>query len=107
VEYQRHFASIVSHELKTPVAALQAQLDEALLYPADVDPRETIRAMSSTTQRFQVIIDDVLVFARIRTAPPVPPEPVDLCALVNEEMETRVRDAPVCIHADGEGRDPR
>lgn len=43
VNRQRNFASVVTHELKTPIAGLQAQLDETLLYPDDVDARETIR----------------------------------------------------------------
>ncbi|MDX3107194.1 sensor histidine kinase [Nonomuraea angiospora] len=102
VQQQRHFASIVSHELKTPVAGLQTQLEEAVLYPDDVDLRETIKAGLATTERLRALIDDIMVFARIRTAAPEPPEPVDLGALVHDELVTTTRDVPVRTRVKGE-----
>ncbi|MFC0556720.1 sensor histidine kinase [Planotetraspora thailandica] len=95
VEQQRHFASVVSHELRSPVAGLHTQLEEALLYPGDVDPVTTIRTALSTTERLQAIIDDLLVLARIRSAPPAAPEPIDLAALVTEEAKGKVHGTPV------------
>ncbi|MCW2879291.1 MAG: hypothetical protein JWQ95_3391, partial [Sphaerisporangium sp.] len=95
VESQRHFASVVSHELRNPVAGLHTLLEEALLYPDDVDPRKTIQASLSTTERFRSIIDDVLVLARIRTTAPAAPEPIDLGALVKEEVAGRAHGVPV------------
>ncbi|GLX97308.1 HAMP domain-containing sensor histidine kinase [Herbidospora sp. NBRC 101105] len=102
VHQQRHFASIVSHELKTPVAGLQTQLEEAVLYPDDVDLSETIKAGLATTERLRALIDDTMVFARIRTAAPEPPEPVDLGALVHDELVTTTRDVPVRTCVKGE-----
>ncbi|MFF5243793.1 sensor histidine kinase [Streptosporangium sp. NPDC000095] len=95
VGQQRHFASIVSHELKTPVAGLRIQLEEAVLYPDRVDQREVIQAGLATTERLRALIDDILIFARIRTAVPAPPEPVDLGTLVHEELITTTRPVPV------------
>ncbi|WP_179155321.1 HAMP domain-containing sensor histidine kinase [Microbispora sp. GKU 823] len=95
VEQQRHFASIVSHELKTPVTGLQTQLEEAVLYPDHVDQGEVIQAGLATTERLRALIDNILIFARIRTAAPDPPEPVDLGALVQEELITTTRPVPV------------
>ncbi|MBB4940289.1 signal transduction histidine kinase [Streptosporangium album] len=85
VEQQRRFASTTSHELRTPIAGLRAQLEEALLYPGDVDLRETVRGALSTTGRLQAIVDDLLQLARLRAADPAPPEPIDLGALVRQE----------------------
>ncbi|MFD1499399.1 sensor histidine kinase [Streptosporangium lutulentum] len=100
--YQRHFASVASHELKNPVAGLQTQLEEALLYPDDVDPRDTIRTSLSTTERLRAIIDDLLSLARVQTVTPAPPEPIDLGALVRDEASARVGDVPVRVRTHGE-----
>ncbi|MBE3011889.1 HAMP domain-containing histidine kinase [Microbispora sp. NEAU-D428] len=102
VEQQRHFASIVSHELKTPVTGLQTQFEEAVLYPDDVDQRKVIQAGLAATERLRALIDDVLIFARIRTAAPEPPEPVDLGALVHEVLITTTRPVPVGRRVKGE-----
>ncbi|MEU6409746.1 HAMP domain-containing sensor histidine kinase [Microbispora sp. NPDC046933] len=98
VEQQRHFASVVSHELKTPVTGLQTQLEEAVLYPDDVDQGKVIQAGLATTERLRALIDNILIFARIRTVAPDPPEPVDLGALVQEELITTTRPVPVHTH---------
>ncbi|WP_203882099.1 sensor histidine kinase [Planotetraspora kaengkrachanensis] len=95
VEHQRHFASLVSHELRTPLAALQVELDEALLYPDEVDPRATIARSLSMTERLRTVIDDMLMFARVRTAAAPPPEPVNVSALISDKLITTCRDVPV------------
>ncbi|GLW11101.1 two-component sensor histidine kinase [Microtetraspora sp. NBRC 13810] len=104
VQQQRHFASVVSHELRSPVAGLHAQLEEALLYPGDVDPQQTFQAALSTTERLQAIIDEVLAFARVRTAAPAAPESIDLAALAKEESAARVSGPLVHTLADSEVR---
>ncbi|WP_203981093.1 HAMP domain-containing sensor histidine kinase, partial [Planotetraspora silvatica] len=105
VEQQRQFASVVSHELRSPVAGLHTQLEEALLYPTDVDPLTTIQTALTTTERLQAIIDDLLVLARIRSAPPTAPQPIDLTTLITEEIATRVQpttgSTPVRTHTTG------
>ncbi|RCG20102.1 sensor histidine kinase [Sphaerisporangium album] len=101
VKQQRRFASDASHELRSPIAALRVRLEEALTYPDDVDPRETIRAALSTTDRLEAIVGDLLVLARLRAAEPVPPEPVDLAALAREAATGRVNAVPVRVRASG------
>ncbi|WP_405142837.1 HAMP domain-containing histidine kinase [Sphaerisporangium sp. NBC_01403] len=101
MEQQRRFAHIVSHELKTPLAGLRTQMDEALLYPNDVDPREAIRTGLRAADRLQELIDEMLAYARIKTTP-APFEPLDLGALVKEEMITTARPVPVSTHVRGE-----
>ncbi|MEV6987053.1 ATP-binding protein [Sphaerisporangium sp. NPDC051017] len=104
VEQQRHFASVVSHELRSPVAGLHTQLEEALMYPGSVRPEETFEAALSTTQRLQAIIDDVLTFARVRTTAPAAPEEIDLNELVREEVAARVHGPPVHVRTSGDIR---
>jgi signal transduction histidine kinase len=98
VRQEQQFASEASHELKTPVTGLRTQLEEALLYPDDVDPRETIRTALSATDRLGQIINDLLVLARLR-ADPAPPETLDLGELVTLEAAARPQGVPVVAHA--------
>jgi|GEM_PF-806541 len=85
VEQQRRFVSTVSHELRTPISGLRLQLEEALLYPDDTDPRDTIRSALTVSGRLEAIVNDLLQLARLRAADPVPQELIDLGALVTEE----------------------
>ncbi|MFC7648135.1 histidine kinase dimerization/phospho-acceptor domain-containing protein [Streptosporangium lutulentum] len=85
VKQQRRFASTTSHELRTPLTGLRARLEEAVLYPHDVDPRETVREALAITDRLETIVDDLLVLARLRAGGPVAHEPIDLGILVKEE----------------------
>jgi signal transduction histidine kinase len=97
VEQQRRFASTTSHELRTPIAGLRTRLEEALLYPDDVDHRDTIQGALSATDRLEAIVDDLLVLARLRAADPAPAEVIDLGALVREEA-AQSDGVPVSVH---------
>jgi signal transduction histidine kinase len=99
VEQQRQFASTTSHELRTPIAGLRTQLEEALLYPDDVDPRETIQGALSSTGRLEAIVNDLLLLARLRVADPAARELIDLGKLVEGEVETQANGTPVYVHA--------
>ncbi|MEV4173419.1 HAMP domain-containing sensor histidine kinase [Nonomuraea sp. NPDC049709] len=88
VEHQRHFSSMVSHELRTPLTGLRARLEEALMYP-DTDPRTAIRDALTSVERFQMIIDEMLMLARVRTTSPHRRERFGLGALVREEATSR------------------
>jgi signal transduction histidine kinase len=95
VQQQRQLASDTSHELRNPIAGLRTELEDALLHPGDVDPRDTIRAALSATDRLEAIVNDLLALARIRAADAPPPEPVDLGALVAKEAASREHGVPV------------
>jgi signal transduction histidine kinase len=95
VQQQRRFASDTSHELRNPIAGLRAELEEALLHPREVNPRETIQAALSATDRLEAIVNDLLALARLRNGDLIPAEPVDLSALVEKEAAARDHGVPV------------
>ncbi|GAA2087514.1 HAMP domain-containing sensor histidine kinase [Actinomadura alba] len=104
-ERQRRFASTTSHELRTPLTGLRARLEEAVLYPRDVDPHETIHEALAVTDRLETIVDDLLVLARLRAGVPAAQGPLDLGALVTAEVAeaaARADGVPVDVRA---GRD--
>ncbi|GAA1642644.1 hypothetical protein GCM10009733_044700 [Nonomuraea maheshkhaliensis] len=86
VRAQRRFASMASHELRSPVAALRTQLEEALLYPEDTDLRLTLQHTLRSTERLEAIIDDLLAYTRVKGALPAAYEPLDLAELVEFEV---------------------
>ncbi|MFC4534119.1 sensor histidine kinase [Sphaerisporangium dianthi] len=101
VKQQRRFASTTSHELRTPIAGLRARLEESVLYPDDVDPRQTIRDALSLTQRLETIVEDLLVLARLRSGSPAEHEPLDLLTLVREAIATLpVGGVPIDVHGE-------
>ncbi|MFC7645454.1 sensor histidine kinase [Streptosporangium lutulentum] len=98
VEQQRQFASTTSHELRTPITGLRMQLEEALLYPGEVDPMESIQGALTATGRLEAIVNDLLLLARLRVAEPAARELIDLGRLVTEEA-TQGTGVPVHVHA--------
>ncbi|WP_327581929.1 HAMP domain-containing histidine kinase [Nonomuraea sp. NBC_00507] len=98
VEQLRQFASTTSHELRTPIAGLRTQLEEALLYPDDVDARQTLQTALTTADRLEAIVNDLLL-ARLRAADPRPPEKIDLGELVTAEVSAQSKSVPMNVHA--------
>jgi signal transduction histidine kinase len=98
VTQQRRFASDASHELRTPIAGLRLRLEEALLHPAEVDPRTSIQAALGTVDRMEAIVDDLLVLARLRSGDTVSGEPFDLAGLVAEVVEGQASGVPIQVH---------
>ncbi|MFB4278081.1 sensor histidine kinase [Nonomuraea sp. MTCD27] len=80
------FASLASHELRSPVTALRTQLEEALMYPGDVDAHAALEHTLRSTERLEAIIDDLLAYSRVQNARPEAYQPLDLAALVKDEV---------------------
>ncbi len=99
-EEQRRFASSASHELRTPLTALRTRLDEAMLYPAEVDPLETIREARAVTDRLESIVNDLLVSARLSAGEPDAYELIDVHTLVVREAAAMADGVPVHVDAD-------
>jgi signal transduction histidine kinase len=97
VEQQRRFASDASHDLRSPITAMRAQVEEAMLYPEDTDWQATCEAILSSLDRLQAIVTDLLTLARLEAGAPGHRDPVDLSELVTAEM-ARPRDKRVLTH---------
>lgn len=98
VRQQREFASTTSHELRTPLAGLRTHLEEALTYPEEVDPQETMRAALTATDRLEAIINDLLMLARLRVSD-APAELIDLGELVASEVAVQPHRLPLVVSA--------
>ncbi|GAA1517880.1 HAMP domain-containing sensor histidine kinase [Sphaerisporangium rubeum] len=95
VEQQRRFAADASHELRTPIAGLRAQLEDAWLYPEDTDLRSLVQGTLRDTDRIETIITDLLFMARLGSSGPAVQERVDLGRLTAEEIRRCGERVPV------------
>jgi signal transduction histidine kinase len=89
VEQQRRFSSDASHELRTPIAALRAELESALMYPEDSDLVAALTAALRNTDRLEAVITDLLLLARLGTGGGEGAERIDLAEMVATELELR------------------
>jgi len=88
-EVRRDFVANVSHELKTPIGALQL-LAEAVHDAAD-DPdavRHFARQMERESVRLSALVQEIIDLSRLQVADALhPPEPVDLDDMVVEAVD--------------------
>ncbi|WP_049569883.1 HAMP domain-containing sensor histidine kinase [Nonomuraea sp. SBT364] len=94
-QQQRQFASDASHELRTPIAGLRAQLESAELYPEETDLQALVKSCLRDTDRLEAIITDLLLLARIGSRVDVAKERTDLAELVRQELSARKDKIPV------------
>ena len=79
----RRFAADASHELRTPLAAIRGYAELALRHPGDAPEGVTHalgRVLSEST-RMSVLVDDLLLLARLDAGRPLSSEPVDMTRL--------------------------
>ncbi|MFI6595163.1 sensor histidine kinase [Nonomuraea sp. NPDC050536] len=87
VEQQRRFASDASHDLRSPITAMRAQVEGVMLHPQDADWQVTGHALLDSLDRLQAIVTDLLTLARLDAGAPGRREPVDLGELVSAETD--------------------
>ena len=79
----RRFAADASHELRTPLAAIRGYAELALLRPGH-DPDTVNHALGrvlSESRRMSVLVDDLLLLARLDAGRPLSSSPVDMTRL--------------------------
>jgi two-component system OmpR family sensor kinase len=82
----RRFAADASHELRTPLAAIRGYAELALRHPGS-SPDEVTHALGrvlSESTRMSVLVDDLLLLARLDAGRPLSSEPVDMTRLAIE-----------------------
>ncbi|MET7902622.1 HAMP domain-containing sensor histidine kinase [Streptomyces sp. NPDC005355] len=83
---QRQFVADASHELRSPIAAVRAQLELALAHPSRTDWPTAVHKALRDTERLQSVASDLLLLARLDAQEAPPRSPVDLAALMAEEI---------------------
>ena len=99
---QRQFVGDASHELRSPLAVLQVQVEVALTHPEDPGSALILGNVHGQVLRMSALIDDLLFLARsAEGAPRVPTHLVDLDDLLLSELH-RLRESGGCaVELDG------
>ncbi|MGI8329308.1 sensor histidine kinase [Actinomadura scrupuli] len=99
--WQHRFAADAAHELRTPLAGLRAELEEARLHPAETDLPRLLGAALRDVGRLEAITADLLLLVQVATDTPSRHRPVDLTATVHAHAlqrtggpDIRLRTAP-------------
>lgn len=84
---QRQFVSDASHELRSPVASIRAQLETALRYPEDVDWPSVARIVLAEDARLEHLVGNLLAMARLEEGRLGPRSEVDIDDLVMAQTQ--------------------
>lgn len=86
VDFQKAFVADASHQLRTPIAALQNQVELALREPVSDQVRHTLQNITASTQHLSRLVQQLLTLARIEpsTESHYAFEKVNLTSLVQE-----------------------
>ena len=89
VAQQRRFVADASHELRSPLASLRADLEVSLQHPDRSDWTRIAIDLLGDVEQLQHLTDDLLLLARLDAAPVPRRETVDLAALAASEIGDR------------------
>lgn len=106
VARERRFAADASHQLRTPLALLEAELELALARGRSPDElREAIRSAAESTERLSRLVADLLLLARAEEGRvPLKAESVDVADLLQQvakRFDAEVEAEPLVVTADG------
>jgi signal transduction histidine kinase len=87
-DQQRAFVADASHELRSPLARMRAEMEVDVAHPETADPAATSASVLAETVTLQRLVDDLLLLARgdARAIDVFPGEPVDLDEVVEERV---------------------
>src|SRR5438876_5705335 len=92
----RRFVADASHELRTPLAAVRAYA-ELFTRGAERRPEDLARSMrgiSRESERMSLLVEDLLLLARLDEGRPLEREPVELDEVVGEAVDTALTVEP-------------
>src|SRR2546429_2299903 len=95
-EKLRRFVADASHELRTPLAAIRAYA-ELFTRGAERRPDDLARSMAGITResdRMSLLVEDLLLLARLDEGRPLEREPVELDRVVGEAVDTALTVEP-------------
>jgi two-component system, OmpR family, sensor kinase len=95
-EKLRRFVADASHELRTPLAAVRAYA-ELFTRGAERRPEDLARSMAGITresERMSLLVEDLLLLARLDEGRPLAREPVELDEVVGEAVDTALTVEP-------------
>ncbi|MEV4112410.1 ATP-binding protein [Nonomuraea sp. NPDC049695] len=98
-ETQRRFVADASHELRSPISALRAQLEVATAYPDETDWKVTGERALAAADRLTGIIEELLMLARLDAGAVPERRVVDLAHVAQEQVRRR-EGSPVPIVPD-------
>ncbi|MEU7852386.1 HAMP domain-containing sensor histidine kinase [Nonomuraea sp. NPDC049141] len=90
LQKNQQFACDASHEMRTAVAGLRAELEEARLHPDQTDLHDLLAKALRGVDRLDAILTDLRVIGELEAGPAVEPQQVDLADLVQDEISRRV-----------------
>ena len=97
---QRRFVSDASHELRSPIAAIRAELEVALRAGDGADWPQVAEGVLDEEQRLEALVSDLLLLASVDEQDRPPDEPIDLHELALAEAK-RARRTTVAFASDG------
>ncbi|WP_165958792.1 HAMP domain-containing sensor histidine kinase [Actinomadura sp. KC345] len=97
---RRAFIADASHELRTPITGLRTRIELALGAPEDGDAADTLRDSLRDVERLHLIVEDLLVLARLDSGDTPAREPLDIGALVEAEVGRRSAPVPTTVKAE-------
>ncbi|MBF8186964.1 HAMP domain-containing histidine kinase [Nonomuraea sp. K274] len=89
MQQQRNFTSDASHELRSPIAAMRAEIEDALHAPEETSLPAVGNTILRSLDRLEAIVGDLLTIARQDVGRQVEHEPIDLAELVTTECGRR------------------
>ena len=104
----RRFVGDASHELRTPIAALQATVETLLREQPPRPDRDALEAqLAREAARLGRLADDLLSLARLEASEPPRRAPLDLAEVaraVAADARARAREAAISVSHDGDAR---
>jgi signal transduction histidine kinase len=106
VARERRFAADASHQLRTPLALLEAELELALAHGRSPEElRAALRSAAESTERLSRLVADLLLLARAEEGRvPLKAEAIDVADLLQQvakRFDAEVEAEPLVVTADG------